>query len=237
VPFDARFRGSDQEISRQELDARLSQPSELSGFLNKAVDAWQRIQKTGRLSRPDSIKEAWREFHAMTDPLAVWLDRYTIDDPQAVVAADVLRTAYGAACERSGRPPLSDKAFTRQLSKHRPSVDRKQRTVNGRVRHCYLGIGFASDQVDDFTTSRDSRDTPTSYYRTREEEVGTEGEERSGKGEGEEVGLPRESREVVKCNHEWELRPDKYNRPGWTEKVCKLCGKSEGYCPSETAAA
>ncbi|MGD9632736.1 MAG: phage/plasmid primase, P4 family [Pirellulales bacterium] len=146
VPFDARFRGTDREITRKELDARLAAPAELSGLLNRAVAAWQAIQKRGgRLSEPQSVREAWAEFHAMTDPLSVWLVQYTVDDPQAVVPRQVLRAAYGAACERAGRPSLTDTAFGLALNKARPDVKTTQRTMNGRRHWVYVGIGMAGD--------------------------------------------------------------------------------------------
>ena len=37
IPFEREFRGTPEQISRDELDARLAQPRELSGVLNRAL--------------------------------------------------------------------------------------------------------------------------------------------------------------------------------------------------------
>ncbi|MCH8840732.1 MAG: hypothetical protein IH831_08685, partial [Planctomycetes bacterium] len=167
LPFDTRFRGSSQELTRAELDARLTAPNELSGLLNKAIEAWRRIELHGRLSEPESVQQAWRDFHAMTDPLSTWLDQFTVDDPNAVVTKQVLRAAYGAACEQTGRPAPSDNAFSRALRKARPDVTKGQKTINGRVQWCFLGICLRSE---DSQVSQHSQDLPllvTPTNRTR----------------------------------------------------------------------
>lgn len=143
IPFDRRFRGADGEVSADVLDKRLAQPQELSGLLNKALDVLPRLMKQGRFSEPASIKAALDEFRSTTDPMAVWLDNATVDDPNAIVPKQALRAAYSAECERRGSPALSDKAFTQRLLQMRPRVEKKQRTVNGKVTWCFCGIGLA----------------------------------------------------------------------------------------------
>ena len=73
----------------------------------------------------------------------VWLDRYTIDSPDAMVPKVVFRAAYGAECERRGQPSPTDTAFGLTIKRARPDVGTAQRTVNGRRQWCYVGIGFA----------------------------------------------------------------------------------------------
>jgi putative DNA primase/helicase len=160
VPFDRRIRGTGQEIPKAELDARLSAPSELSGLLNRAVEGWHRIQVQGRLTESESVRAAWQQFHAATDPLSVWLDQFTIDDPQATVPKAVLRAAYGAACERAGRTAPTDKAFSVALLRHRPRVAPAQRVVNGRKQWCYLGVGLSGGPESASQVSQDSQDNP-----------------------------------------------------------------------------
>ena len=114
---------------------------------------------------------AWQEFQAMTDPLSVWLEQFTIDDPEAVVAKQVLRAAYGADCERKGRPAPTDNAFGRVMAKARPDVTTAQRHVNGRKQWCFIGIGLRGDTSQQ---SQQSQDSHTLLYRgeteTKEEE-------------------------------------------------------------------
>src|SRR5260370_15566150 len=50
IPFDRTFRGTDTELPRATLDARLAAPSELSGALNKAAAAFLRLRRAWRVS-------------------------------------------------------------------------------------------------------------------------------------------------------------------------------------------
>jgi putative DNA primase/helicase len=168
IPFDHTF-GPDEQIPRDILDARLQSPEELSGMLNKALAGLRRVEKQRRFSDPPSIQEAWRDFHATTDPLSVWLDRYTVDDPDAFVTKQALRVAYNAAVEREGRPAMTAKAFGQALYKLRPNIEERQRTVAGKYQWCYVGIGLVHD--DNFTLdARDARDYPLSSHAGNEKE-------------------------------------------------------------------
>lgn len=157
VPFQGRFRGTAAEIPEAELDALLTSPSELSGLLNHALACMDRMRKTARFSEPDSVRQAHSEFYGATDPFAVWLDRFTVNDPEAVVSVDSLRAAYGADCERRGMVRLSQTAFGLAFNRLRPAVDKKQRTLNNRLQWCYVGIGMASSDVATSHSSQGSQ--------------------------------------------------------------------------------
>jgi putative DNA primase/helicase len=141
VPFDQTFEPHEQ-IPRKKLDWGLTRPEELSGLLNKAIEALPRLTDQGGFSEPESVKAAWRDFHATTDPLSVWLDQYTVDDPDAFVSKDALRATYNAATARDGRPGLGKTPFGRAIRKLRPTVGDAQRTIGGRVQWCYTSIGL-----------------------------------------------------------------------------------------------
>jgi len=66
VPFERTFTDKD-EISREELDRRLSDPKELSGVLNMALIHLQRIRDRG-ITTTESMQKAWYEFREVTDP-------------------------------------------------------------------------------------------------------------------------------------------------------------------------
>jgi len=160
IPFDGSFRGTDAEIPGEVLDERLQAASEQSGLLNKALEVLARIEGKCGFSEPGSVQEAWREFHATTDPLAVWLDRYTIDDSESIVVRKSLRVDFNAYLEGHGRPALSAKAFGAAFGQLRPDVPSRQRTVNGKLQWCYVGIGLLRGLDDDSHGSQDSQDSP-----------------------------------------------------------------------------
>ena len=146
VPFDRSFRGTGKEIPRAELDAKLTSPGELSGLLNKALDALEIVKnRRWRLHTSETLSNAHREFHSITDPLGVWLDQFTVDDSDAVTPKSMLRGAYGAECERKGRPAPTDTGFGLQLKRHRPEIECAKRTYCGKVQWCYVGLGLRSE--------------------------------------------------------------------------------------------
>jgi P4 family phage/plasmid primase-like protien len=146
VPFERTFAdGAPDTIPGDKLDAMLSDPAELSGVLNKALEALAAIRTRG-LSESDSTLRATDEFRQATDPLAVWLDRKTILNPDAMTPQDYLHREYCRNCADAGRPTISKTAFGRAMKKLRPTVTDYQRTVNGMLTWCYVGISvLASD--------------------------------------------------------------------------------------------
>jgi putative DNA primase/helicase len=154
IPFDRVFAPEDQ-IPRDVLDARLQAPEELSGLLNKALVGLRQVKEQRGFTEPESVQAAWRDFHATTDPLAVWLSRFTIDEPETFCPGAMLRTAYNAAAEREGRPMLTETAFGRAFRKQRPSLDYKQRMFGGRLQWCFIGIGLTGN---DSQTSQGSQE-------------------------------------------------------------------------------
>jgi len=144
VPFERTFRAGDPgTISRDQLDAMLSDPAELSGVLNKAIEAIASIRSRG-LSESESIRRAMDEFRETTDPLAVWLDRNATLEPEALIPIDQLWRDYNRDCATNGRPPETKTALGRAIVHLRPTVEKRQRTVNGKQAWCYVGIGSAA---------------------------------------------------------------------------------------------
>ena len=136
------FRGTPKEISADRLIERLTTPTELSGVLNKALAAVQRVLTVG-LTSTDSMRQAHQEFWKTTDPLSIWLVQNTVDDPNSYVAKSALIDAYNAAAAQSGRAGMNTTAFGSTLKRLRPQVTDVQRTIGGREKvWCYLGIGL-----------------------------------------------------------------------------------------------
>jgi len=146
VPFERTFAdGGPDTIPSDKLDAMLSDPSELSGVLNKALEALAAIRTRG-LSESESTSRATDEFRQATDPLAVWLDRKTILRPDAVTPKDQIHREYCRNCAGAGRPTITKTAFGIAMKKLRPTVTDYQRTVNDAVSWCYVGIGIIAQE-------------------------------------------------------------------------------------------
>ena len=155
VPFDLEISDADK-IPGDKLNATLGSPAELSGLLNHALAGLKRIKEQKGFTEPESVREAFDEFRTMTNPLAVWLERYTLDGPDALVPCVALQGAYNAEAERKGRSPMTNTAFGAALRNLRNKVERKQRTVHGNAQWCYVGIGmthgtYIQDTRESFT--------------------------------------------------------------------------------------
>ena len=146
MPFERTFaEGAPETIPRHELDAMLANPTELSGVLNKALEAITRIRTSG-FSESSSTSRATDEFRQATDPLAVWLDRNTFLQTDGVTPQDHLHREYCRNCTELGRPIISKTAFGRAMKKLRPTVTDYQRTVNGGVTWCYIGLSLLAKE-------------------------------------------------------------------------------------------
>lgn len=141
VPFESSFEG--RAVPRAELDARLADPAELSGVLNMALKYLPQIYCDGIVETP-SMKAAWAELRDATDPVAVWLERMTVADLDAVTPKRDLQRAYSEDCQANGRPLLTTTAFGLALKRARPELIDAQRTVGGKVVWCWVGIGLKS---------------------------------------------------------------------------------------------
>jgi hypothetical protein len=59
------------------------------------------------------MQKAWEEeFRQTTDPLAVWLERSTVEGPEAWVAKDDPLNAYNPEGTKDGGPNLTKQAMT-----------------------------------------------------------------------------------------------------------------------------
>ncbi len=246
IPFDKTF-GPDEQRPREILDAELSAPGELSGMFNRCLDALRKMRVTRRFSKPASVQQAWQDFRATTDPVAVWLDRFTIDAPECIVTQQHLRVACNAAAEREGRPALTAKSFGQAIARLRPAVEKKQKKVAGKLQWCYVGIGLSHpDDGGNSQDSRDSRDYPYFVSRGENEEQEKQGEQEAGGGQEQDSGNrvnrvnpvnPVEPGNSDDCTtrglqHEWEITK---NGDGKPYQQCKICKKFYGYvrqpCP------
>jgi putative DNA primase/helicase len=139
VPFNTVFSGK-TAIPAEMLDAQLAKPTELSGVLNKALSALPRLR--GGFTESASMKKAWEELRATTDPLAVWLDQCTVSSPESVIPCAELLRAYNQSAREHGDPWLSQTGFGLAMNRLRPGTRRVYPTINSVRTHCYAGLAW-----------------------------------------------------------------------------------------------
>jgi putative DNA primase/helicase len=142
IPFDKTFSPDRAGyVPRDVLLARLTAAAELSGVLNRALDALPCVLKDG-FTDSESVRQAAEDFRAATDHFSVWLDLATVDYPAAWVPMAMLAAAYNAACDQAGRPPMNRTQFGRALKRARPEVRDSRRMTDSRQILGYQGIGL-----------------------------------------------------------------------------------------------
>ncbi len=144
IPFDRVFAPDSKDyIPSNKLDASLADPQQLSGALNKALDAMENI-KTGILE-PASMRHAAEEFREMTDPLAVWLETQTLSGSDYIVTKKLLLEAYNLDARNSDRSFMTATAFGLALRRLRPGIRDAQRTIGDKITWVWTGIGLKAN--------------------------------------------------------------------------------------------
>jgi putative DNA primase/helicase len=145
VPFDRKFRGQEGEIPRHQLDAQLAAPGELSGALNRAIEALPAVLDRGITIAP-SMLAAHAAFRETTDPIQVWLNVNTLTSPALMVGKKTLKEAYNRHAVAKGLSTESDTSFALAVRAWKPDLLDAQRPWQGRPQiHCWLGIGLQAN--------------------------------------------------------------------------------------------
>jgi putative DNA primase/helicase len=137
IPFERRFRGSERDIPRSDLDNRISAAREMSGALNRALPAIRRLRKTNRFSETESVRRACQDFEVTSDPFRIWLEAETECTPSGFISQSALHAAHAQACLQANRAPITKQMFGRMIRKYRPETHEFQRTVDGNKQWMY----------------------------------------------------------------------------------------------------
>ena len=146
-PFPYTFEDGDpRKRDRAQLMAELTAPGELAGVLNRALIHTPGLRAHG-FTETESMRAAWDEFRATTDPIVVWLTRHTQRGHQLLVAKGDLLDAYNASLTGTGQSNVSGTAFGLALKRWWPQWRECQRTVNGVPKTwCWDGLGLVATQ-------------------------------------------------------------------------------------------
>lgn len=148
IPFDATF-AADKKLPAPEIDERLSRPEELSGALNFALDALPAVRKQG-FTITESMREAHREFHEVTDPITVWLETNAVESPEAYVAKGDLLKAYNRDARANGWTVQTARQFAALVRDWKPGIEDGQKRVGVARPTVWYGISLRADMETEF---------------------------------------------------------------------------------------
>lgn len=138
-----------ESIPRDEQDPHLTdtltQPDELSGVLNWALDGYDRLREQGRFTNeplPWQNQQKWQRYG---DSFDQFFDAYMDTDPDAQVPKWDAYESYKQFATENRMEVISDRKFTKEM-KQQNGVSYRQRRVGGRGRpRCYVGVGLTDD--------------------------------------------------------------------------------------------
>ncbi len=146
IPFNRTFDEKDA-VPRAVLDARLSSPGELSGLLNKALDALPAI-RAGRFTESESTSQGALEgeFRRTHGPVWAfgWIPIPRRGRKSRLCQRIVCVSAYGQArCQEAGRPGASGTCSLRRRSKgYGRGCKQHSDGWTGRNTRVFVGLAF-----------------------------------------------------------------------------------------------
>jgi P4 family phage/plasmid primase-like protien len=157
-----------------EVLARLTSDDELSGVLNRAVEAYQRLlrQTAFTVNQDVSLEQKRRDYRLLEDPVEQFLEACTSENAHAQVPRSRVYQAYQGWRAAAGAKDLDKGQLTERLTE-RDNIETTRPTANAlgmesekdRVR-CYQGLELNSDGCSnaDAWESRDDASGEVSGY-------------------------------------------------------------------------
>jgi putative DNA primase/helicase len=127
LPFERSFKGR----ADRELLKKLTTPAELSGLLNRSLEALPDLKARGSFSETETTRQAGERFRVDADSVAGFLDeRVTVEIDGRAIKSELF-AAYRSWCTENNRQPLSAVRFNRRLQADVPAGQLDLRTVQG----------------------------------------------------------------------------------------------------------
>ena len=137
LPFERRFDGSKAD---RNLFAKLTTPTELSGFVNLGLEALPDLMARGAFTKTKAGSAAADRFRIDSDSVAGFSEDHC-EVGNGRIERSVLFRRYVEWCNDNGRRPLGAPRFNRHLQTLHPAIDLK--TIKG-TRY-WSGIALGGD--------------------------------------------------------------------------------------------
>ncbi|MFW9890310.1 MAG: phage/plasmid primase, P4 family [Candidatus Thorarchaeota archaeon] len=158
IDFPNRFEPKDSNfMPRNNLLAKMTTETELSGVLNLALEGLQRLFEQGQLTGDPSIEEKKDDYIRRSDTIHYFLRRYCSHVPEEEITKRALYDLYLQYCHSQGKTASSDQWFGKKVKMHLTfaSESRPEKTVrdeegNEKKRRVtvWRGIAFDQDKFD-----------------------------------------------------------------------------------------
>jgi putative DNA primase/helicase len=151
----------------------ITSEEELSGFLNWSLEGLERLLDNGHFTKTGEIEDIKDEWLTRTNPLQVFMDKYTEVDRESFVTKDDFYDLYLKFCDRHSTPSLDKNVVPRRVPKINTEVAAGRLKLDGSREKVWKHLRFKEDLADvvDGMDVRDVRDKiHASHTRTREDD-------------------------------------------------------------------
>ena len=114
IEFGNKFRGTDKDDKK--LIQKLTTDTELSGFLNVALEGLKRLYENDKFSYNKTFEETEREYILNSNPVAFFMDKCTVISDQDIEST-LLYLSYVDWSTKNNKPRVSNIEFSRRLNK------------------------------------------------------------------------------------------------------------------------
>lgn len=144
IPFENTFEGKEADKG---LKDRLTQPEELSGILNRAIQGLHRLFRNETFTTPAKVSEALENYRTENDSVVAFVKACVQANPEARITKKRFYQTYRTWCEDQGLYPVSQKRLKESLFQAVPDIE-ELRADRSRGPWCWKGITFTEEAPD-----------------------------------------------------------------------------------------
>jgi putative DNA primase/helicase len=138
IPFPKRFEGKDADKS---LADKMTEPSELSGLLNRALKGLHRLFESEGFTESVTIRESLDNYKKQNDTVAAFINDYCELRQDLEIERTALYDSYVSYCKKEGYEAISRIACYNKVRAY-PQVGEKKEPKT----RCFTGIGIKGNQ-------------------------------------------------------------------------------------------
>jgi len=129
------------DIADKHLLAKLTTEAELSGLLNLALKALQRLSSKDGFSYDKTVEDIAERYTVLSDPILSFVNEQCELDNDATIDKQILHDAFVQYCQDRNIPPISKESFGRNL-KNSPTlkIGSTRSSSDGHRAYCWRGI-------------------------------------------------------------------------------------------------
>jgi len=131
-----------------DLIKELTTEEELSGFLNKVLEALTRLEIKGEPTRTETVEKAMEMWMRRANSVYAFVSDCVVSDPKGYETKDDVYSHYVEYCEENDLRVLSKNIFASELQKYAKGVKSGMKRLGGRRVTVWYGIRLKCDESE-----------------------------------------------------------------------------------------